>query len=147
MVNRSNPYVTPPTVDGDPPNALGVTQRSLLKLIAIPLVGLTCWSIYFVSPLGIILPAVIAWAFATYFAARTQTAILSAVLAYVVGVSAIICADGITNAYDPLLLNDDVLRPIVTRIYAASGILGALVGAASTVFFAAPKRAQSRAEP
>lgn len=128
-------------------NALGVTQRSPLKLIAIPLVGLTCWSIYFVSPLGIILPAVIGWAFATYFAARTRTAFLSIVLAYVVGVSAIICADLITNAFDPLLLNDDELRPMIARIWAANGILGALVGAASGVFFASRKRAQSRAEP
>lgn len=146
-MNRYNPYEAPRTVANETQNVYSLTHRSLLRLVAIPLVGLNCWSIYFVSPIGIILPAAIGWAFATRFAGTFPTALLAIVLAYVVGVFAIVCADLVTNAYDPLLLNNDALVPVVTRIWAATGILGALIGAAIGVFLASPKADQNRAEP
>ena len=151
-MNCSNPYESPPAVP-DAGSPLG--QRSFIPsctvlfwLILVPLIGFIPWAIFHVSPIGIILPAAIGFVVAFRCSATLRRTLLSIALAYLIGVSAIIFADIVTESiYGSMRLSDDVWRTKVTQIWAACGTLGAIAGAALGVRNGQSKPTPDRTEP
>jgi hypothetical protein len=145
-LNQIDPYETPRSTHDTSKSVVG--SRTLhIWLILVPLLALTAWSIYRVSPVGIILPAVIGCMIAVHQRGTIRMMLGCTVLAYVVGVAMIAFADAVTHAYNPFLLNNDDLRVKILRVWAAFGILGAGGGAALGVRFARSGTPKEKAEP
>lgn len=124
-----------------------MSLETVFLWLLVVLAPATAWSIFRVSPIGVVLPGAIGVAAALRKNFSARTVCLCVAMAYIIGVTVIFCADVITNAYDPLILNDDSLRLQITRVWAALGILGATGGAILGGRFSGSNPTEDRAEP
>jgi len=145
-LNRHNPYEAPVSTDTASENYLAQDRVTFWRLLAV-IIPVTAWAIFRTSPIGILLPGAIGVAAAIHKSGSLRAAPFCIALAYCLGVTLIFCAYEITNGYDPLVLNDDDLRPKITAVWAALGILGAVGGAMLGARLSHSNEMQRRAEP
>ena len=125
----NNPYLSPiPNEEICTPKSWTVRR----KIAAIVILAISAAAIYFQSPLGVFLPAVIG-VFACIGKDLLPRAILTGVvLAYSFGVATIAIAITIfPKIYPPMVdsMADDAWLDIEARIYATAGLVGASCGA------------------